>query len=93
MLTPVTSDPVAIKLAEFVKAKRVEIVDLIERAEKLAELLPTVRGVIFPSRFAVRTFMEAVLRNGDARSLARMYASCIATCECSACASNPRSVS
>lgn len=41
-----------------------------DRAEKLAELLPTVSGLIFPSRFAVRTFMEAVLRNGDARSLA-----------------------
>lgn len=40
-----------------------------ERAAKLSELLPTVSGLIFPSRFAVRSFMEAVLRDGDARSL------------------------
>lgn len=42
---------------------------LAERAARLGELLPTVNGVIFPSRFAVRSFMEAVLVDGDARSL------------------------
>ncbi len=41
-----------------------------ERAKNIAGLLPGVRGVIFPSRFAVRSFMEAILRHGDARDLA-----------------------
>jgi len=41
-----------------------------DRAAKLRDVFPSVRGMIFPSRFAVRAFMEAVLQNGDARSLA-----------------------
>lgn len=40
------------------------------RVAQCRELLPSVCGLIFPSRFAVRSFMEAVLRDGDARSLA-----------------------
>lgn len=34
--------------------------------------LSVVRGIIFPSRFAVRSFMEAVLAEGDVRKLGRL---------------------
>ena len=40
-----------------------------DRARLVSEMLPTVRGMIFPSRFAVRSFMEALLENYDARVL------------------------
>lgn len=42
---------------------------LAERAEYLAKELPTVRGLLFPSRFAVSSFMEALMTTWDARAL------------------------
>jgi uroporphyrinogen III methyltransferase/synthase len=40
-----------------------------ERAGHVRKLLPDVHGVIFPSKFAVRTFMEALMSDQDARAL------------------------
>jgi uroporphyrinogen III methyltransferase/synthase len=43
---------------------------LAERVAHLQRLRPAVRGVIFPSRFAVQSVVEALLAEGDVRSLA-----------------------
>ena len=43
---------------------------LAERLEKLERCWSQVAGVVFPSRIAVRIFMETVLARGDARDLA-----------------------
>mgnify|MGYP001420667877 CR=1 FL=1 len=48
---------------------RLESVPLAERAALLAEQLPAVDGILFPSRFAVNSFMEALLDTADARAL------------------------
>ncbi len=42
---------------------------LAERCQKLAEGLASCAGLLFPSRFAVHSFMEALLAGGDARDL------------------------
>ncbi len=49
---------------------RLEPLALPERAAHIAAALDAAAGVIFPSRFAVQTFMEALLASGDARRLA-----------------------
>jgi uroporphyrinogen III methyltransferase/synthase len=48
---------------------RLESLPLNERIAALEDALPNVRGVLFPSRFAVRCFMEALLARADARAL------------------------
>lgn len=48
---------------------RLESVPLAERLAHLDNVLPSVRGVLFPSRFAVHSFMEALLARADARAL------------------------
>ncbi len=48
---------------------RLESLALDDRIAALAETLPVVRGVLFPSRFAVHSFMEALLARADARAL------------------------
>lgn len=42
---------------------------LAERKEQIRALAPGARGLLFPSRFAVHSFMEALLQDGDARML------------------------
>ena len=49
---------------------RLQARPLTERADQLRALLPGVRGVIFPSRFAVECVVEALMRDGDVRALA-----------------------
>jgi uroporphyrinogen III methyltransferase/synthase len=48
---------------------RLESLPLDARIAALNEALPGARGVLFPSRFAVRSFMEALLARADARAL------------------------
>lgn len=48
---------------------RLESRPLAERRQRLGELLPGVRGLLFPSRFAVQSFLEALLQDGDVRAL------------------------
>ncbi|MCS6770825.1 MAG: hydroxymethylbilane synthase [Kiritimatiellae bacterium] len=49
---------------------RLEALSLEERAARLTESLARVRGILFPSRFAVRAVMEALLSASDVRALA-----------------------
>ncbi|HMP74525.1 MAG TPA: SAM-dependent methyltransferase, partial [Kiritimatiellia bacterium] len=44
-------------------------VDLHERVEHLRRELPHIRGLLFPSRFAVHTLLEALMELGDIRLL------------------------
>lgn len=46
-----------------------ESLPISERLAHLDAALPSIRGVLFPSRFAVRSFMEALLARSDARAL------------------------
>jgi uroporphyrinogen III methyltransferase/synthase len=48
---------------------RLESRPLAERQQHLKDLLPGVRGLLFPSRFAVQSFLEALLQDGDVRAL------------------------
>ncbi|HMP77143.1 MAG TPA: hydroxymethylbilane synthase [Kiritimatiellia bacterium] len=48
---------------------QLDSIPLVERVAHLADLLPRVDGLLFPSRFAVHSFMEALLVNADARAL------------------------
>lgn len=52
---------------------RLEPLPLEERERGFWETLPQVRGILFPSRFAVRLVMETLMASADSRALAGKY--------------------